>query len=341
MLKEKAATARGNLERAEETARDLETLKKQAREHPAPDAETIQKLEGNRTRAGQARADLEAAAITVMLSPEPGAAVPRLAIDGAPAVEARPAAEETALRRLVRRRAEIAIPGWGRVELARGSDARSLDQIESDLIELDRQFAEGLAPFGVGAGDPTGLDQLRRLAAEKAVRDPELKRKQEEVHRLAPDGLDPLREEAARLEKLLSASDADPGSSRLNENLPAAVDDLEQLAGQLKKDIEDNEKKAGATEGLIAEAEREIDGPSDADSTPVKRRGKADKSKSVVQGLRRQEADAKEARASFDAAAVIHREELGRMLTAEQIEVAIRRAEEALGARAVSLKGQG
>ncbi len=70
-----------------------------------------------------------------------------------------------------------------------------------------------------------------------------------------------------------------------------------------------------------------MDGDPDADSGAVKRGGKADKNKSAVQGLRRQEAGAKEARAGLKATADVHRDDLGRMLTAEQIEVVIRLAE--------------
>ncbi len=334
-LKDKAAAAQDNLKQAEKTTRDLEEMKNQARERPAPEATTIQMLEDNRTKAGQARADLEAAAIALVLSPEPGAAVPSLAIDGAPAAEARPAADETPLRRLVRRRAEIAIPGWGRVELARGSDARSLDHIESDLSELDRQFAEGLAPFGVAAGHPTALDQLRRLAAEKAVRDPELKRMQEDVRRLAPSGLDPLREKAARLEKLLLASDSDPGSSLSSNSLPTSADDLQRLDRQLDEHIQENAEQVSAAEKQVEEAEREINGEPDTDSANIKRGAKADKSQSAMQGLRRQEAVAKETLAGLNATAGVHRDELSRMLTAEQIEGAIGDAEKAL-AKALS-----
>ena len=108
-----------------------------------------------------------------------------------------PVTDETPIRRLVRRQAEIAIPGWGRVEVTRGSDARSLDQIERDLSELDRGFAEVLAPFGLAAGNPTALDQLRRLVAEKNARDPVLRERQDQINRLAPKGLDPLRDQVS------------------------------------------------------------------------------------------------------------------------------------------------
>ena len=211
-LKESVDTARENLRRSEHTLSELEDLKEASRERPAPDAAHIKKLEDNRTKAGQLRAELEAALITLSVVPEPGAAAPRLAIDDTPALVVAAPADGSPIRRSVRRRAEITIPGWGRVELTRGSDARSLDQIEADLGELDRHFADGLAPFGVAAADPMALDQLRGLAADKKVRDPELKRKDEEIARLAPKGLDALREELAQLEKRHQAAESELAS---------------------------------------------------------------------------------------------------------------------------------
>ena len=109
-----------------------------------------------------------------------------------------------------------------------------------------------------------------------------------------------------------------------------AADDLERLSRQLKKDIEDNEKKDSAIAQQVEEAEREIDGEQESDTAVVKRGGKVDKSKGVMQGLRRQEAAAKEALAGLKAIADVHSDELGRMLTVEQIEGAIGDAEKAL-----------
>jgi hypothetical protein len=83
-LKVSLDAARENLRRSEHALSELQDLKKQARERPAPDAAHIKKLEDTRTRAGQLRAELEAALITLSVVPEPGAAAPRLAIDETP-----------------------------------------------------------------------------------------------------------------------------------------------------------------------------------------------------------------------------------------------------------------
>jgi hypothetical protein len=299
-LNEQFKAAREYLRRTEQAAGELEALKKQARERPAPEGAVLQKLEENRATATRLRADLEAAALALTLVPQPGAAIPALGIDGAPGADVTLPNDGSPIRRSVRRRAEITIPGWGSVELTRGSDARSLDQIENDLKQLDHQFAEVLAPFGVAAGDASALDQLRGLAAEKKVRDPELQRKRHELERLAPHGLDPLRQEVARLEKLLLS--AEPPSPTLLAGLPSDAAALEELAARIQNEVNANEKNIAAAQQQIEAREREI------------------------HDLRRQETCAKEKLAAFNATAAGIGKELDRMPTAEKIERAIRDA---------------
>jgi energy-coupling factor transporter ATP-binding protein EcfA2 len=329
-LKEEAKAKRENLRRAEHTASELEELKKQARERPAPDAVTIRKLEQNRASAARLRADLEAAAIALSLVPNPGVATPSLAIDGAQPVEAGPMADGLPILRLVRRRAEIVVPGWGRVELTRGSDARSLDQIEHDLNDLDSQFAEALAPYGVPASDPTALDQLRNLAAEKTVRDPDLKNKQGELDRLARDGLDTLREEVAQIERRQEASESELKSQPEHAELPQDPTELDRLATKLKKDIDANKSDVTALEKEIERLEHEIEGKRDAVPVGGKRSVDRNEDKTTASGLRQKEAVAKERLATLKAKTAALREELKRFPTAERIEAAVREASESL-----------
>ena len=323
--KDQVSTARENLQQAEEAARRLEELKQQARERPAPDAAMLRNLDDNRTHAGKLRADLEAAAIALALVPDPGATVARLTLDGAPEMAAEPPADGTPIRYSVRRRAEIAIPGWGRTELTRGSDARSLDQIEIDLAELDRQFAAALASFGVAAGDPAALHQLRTFAADKKVRDPELKRMQDEIKRLAPKGFDPLREQVAQLEMILHAGDSVAGSPMGSNDFPTTAADLEQLGDQLEGDLGRNASSVRALEQEIGEIEQGIEGAADTHAA-VGTKIKAGTSTMAAPGLRRQEADAKSKLTTLEATAAVLREQLGRLLTAEQIDQAIQEA---------------
>jgi hypothetical protein len=337
-LKEQLQSARENLRRAELTTGDLEDLKKEARERPAPDASGLKKLEDNRARANLLRADVEAAAIALTLVPDLAAATACLAIDGAPAVEANPAANGFPIRCSVRRQAEIVIPGWGRAELMRGSDARSLDQVEGDLNELDRQFAEELAPFGLVADDPTTLDQLRSLAAHKRMRDPEMRQMQEEINRLAPRGVDSLRQEVCRLEQLLGAKERADATPPDSNGFPANGADLEQLADQLNADIRMNDDEMSALQGQVQDIEWEIDGAPDGDLVGARMKLKPAGSPNGRLGLRAQDAAAKEQRVALEAAADVRRAELDRLLTAEQIERAIQEAEQAVSEARIELE---
>ena len=329
-LEEQAKAKRENLRRAERTAGELEELKRQARERPAPVAATIRELELNRASSARLRAELEAAAIALSLVPNPGAATPSLTIDGAQPVEAGPMAGGLPIVRLVRRRAEIVVPGWGRIELNRGSDARSLDQIEHALNDLESQFAEALAPYGVPAGDPTALDQIRNLAAEKKVRDPDLKNKQDEFDHLAPNGLDSLREEIARIEKRREASGSEIESQPGHAELSQDPTDLDRLATRLKKDIDANESDVNALKQDIEGLEREIEGQRTAVPVGGKRSADRDEHNTVALGLRQKEAAAKERLAMLNAKTAALREELERFPTAEQIEATVREASETL-----------
>ncbi len=241
--------------RAEAVVGELEILKENARARPAPDEATVKKLEENRQRAGRARAELEAAAIGLSLIPLSGAAALELTLDGGP-TEHVGNADGTPIRRSIRRRAEIAIPGWGRAELIRGSDARSLDQVENELQVLEQEFADGLAPFGLAGADSAALDQMRGLAAEKKIRAPELARKQEEAKRLAPKGIDPFREEVAQLDNLVQASKSAPfGQDSLLE-----ADALRELTAKVTDEMAQTEGQQKTLEQQIDSLERELDG---------------------------------------------------------------------------------
>ncbi len=306
---EKLDHARRDLQRVEALVAELEELKRQERERPAPDAAAIKKLAENRTIAGQLRSKLEAAAMTLAIEPQPGAAPSSLAIDGGMPVEPAPTAG-TPNRFTVRRHAELTIPGWGRVKVTQGSDARSLDQLESDVEKVERAFAEAVAPYGSAAADPTALDQLRGRLAEKNVRIPRLKQVAEEVNRQAPKGLEVLREEVARLGKLITASNTpQPDTVTLAE--------LEHLAGRLKLDLQQQSASCGSLEKQIEQLQREIDG---------------------VPGLRREASEVRDRLIGQRALAEFARAELEKMPTSAQIDADIAAANAALATAKTALE---
>jgi hypothetical protein len=255
------------------------------------------------------------------LNIDPGAAPPLLGIDGGLPGKATIGDESAPVRYAIRRRAEIVIEGWGRAELTRGSDARSLDQIEADLRELDEDFAEKIAPFGIASADPSAMDQLRGLAADKRAREPELKAKKDEIDRLAPNGLDALRHELAKLEKRHQASEAELSLQLPRADLPADTAEIERAERALRDQISANKKLTDARQKELDELEREIDGSAQVGSSPAKRTPAAP-------GLRQKASDARERLATLTAAAI--REELDRFATADEIETAIVKANNAL-----------
>src|SRR5262249_25842754 len=144
---------------------------------------------------------------------------------------------------------------------------------------------------------------------------------------LAPDGLDPLRQEVTRLEKLRQASESDVVSQSGRTQLPAEAAQLERLAGQLRKVIEENEAKIDALNLEVEGLEREIEGRTQAGPTVSNKSAKAEKSKVAAPGLRRQEAAAKDQFTTLNATAEVHRISLTRLPTAEQLARATQDAE--------------
>jgi hypothetical protein len=288
-LEEQIKTARDRLANGLEAHNRLEELKQQARDRPCPDPAAVEQLELNRHDANRRRADLEAAAIRLTLYPEPGVRFPHLVIDGIPTRAVDTPADCQPTWHSIRRCAEVTIPGWGRAELVRGSDVRTLDQIEKDLNELDRSFAEELAPFGIASGDPSALDQLRRLVAEREVREPELVRRCGELNRLAPNGLDELRREVAELENRRLAWYAEPASSPLPGPLYPNPGSLDDLACELTTEIEAHQITAAALELEMQELESLIEGPSEPVRGVGKQADEGNKRHAAAAGLRRQE----------------------------------------------------
>jgi len=317
-LKEQLRSLRHNLEQADIATTEHEDLNRQARDRPAPDLTILKKLEENRKKAANLRADLEAAAISLTILPGPGAPAPRLAIDDSPEAEAEWSADGSPFQRSVRRHAAIVWPGWGRLQLGRGSDVRSLDQLEADLAEFDRAFRTEIAQFRMTASDPAALEDLRERVAEKKVRDPQLVRKQDEIRRLAPHGLDALRQEVQRLENSLFANEISPASAAAGVDFPQDAPALEKLAARLKQEIDANSNASNIIQGQIAELEQQIEGD------PMV------KSNSAVVGLRQQEADFQNKLATLDATAKVLGGVVDRMLSAAEMEQSVREADQAL-----------
>ncbi len=313
--------AKAALAAAEQVSGVYHHLKQESLKLAAPDESTMNALEENHSRATKLRADLDAAAIVVTLTPDNGAAAPRLTIDGKEISGAQTNTAE--LEHSVRRHADVLIPGWGRLKVARGSDTRSLEQIEAALCECDRVFAAAIGPFGIASSDPTALDHLKRLVANKKAREPEIQRVEQELKHLAPAGIDVLREEAARRERLLQARDAAGTQKTEVPDLPATKSELDRLSQQLKEEMDQLQVAGNLVEAEIQRLEQSIEGDGDPASK---------KARTGVPGLRRQEAVARERLIALTATAGSVQSELDRMLTPEQIDEETRLAEDSVAA---------
>src|SRR5205814_1861243 len=133
-------------------------------------------------------------------------------------------------------------------------------QIEHETKQLEGNCDDALAPFGIAAGDATALEQLHRLAAEKKVRDPEIKRKREDFHHTAPEGVDRLRHQIAELENLCHASESDLARRPQNSILNVAEAELDRLAATAKQELVSNQNTSTAVQLEIEGLEAAVEG---------------------------------------------------------------------------------
>jgi len=281
------------LKRAEELHQELVLLKDLDLREPAPDKKTLDELTANRTEVRKLEADLRAAAMVMNIVAEPGSSA---------AVEVDGVIETSGTKTWpVRRRAEVKIAGWGRIEIARGSDARGLDEVENDLEEHNRLFREKIAVYGLSGQDPAALDVLQKRLATRAIRAADRTRIEKDLKRLAPKAVEALRTEVAGLSTLIETLQKDfAGSPRLADPKGQA-DILREQFKKLEAEIEASTRAETETTLRI-------------DAKPA--------------GLRIQASQAQNDLATAEATARIRHENVERLPTHEQTSVALAAAEQ-------------
>jgi hypothetical protein len=282
--------AREEVRKAVETASEIEETEKRLVEQPAPDDKTLKTLEENRSEAVRLRAMLDAASMQLSLFPDRGATAARLTRDGEAPEDLLASGEPTS--RGVRRKAELFIAGWGRIEMSRGIESTNLDSNEESLRCCDVDFANAMAPFGISALDPTSLDKLRDRVAELRAQRPELDKKKKAFKRLAPNGLDVLQRRVVELQTRLAGVAATASSEP--QTLSADASELDRLADDLSRRTRVNEDE-------IKTAEKDI-----ANTT------------TAISDAQKEETAAKEALAAATATARTTREQLDRLPTEER-----------------------
>ncbi|MGO9597768.1 MAG: AAA family ATPase [Isosphaeraceae bacterium] len=299
---EKLTAARDALQRAQGIAQAVATIKTYLVQNPVPDKKKEEELKANRQKIIQLQADCDAASMMLRLVPAEGARPAQLALDGAP-IRLVPSSP-TPPAYPVRRKAELLIPDWGRVELSRGTSSGDLDQIEADLRQCHEAYSAALALAGIAANDPDAFEQLLRRIAEHDLKSNELQTQEQELKKFAPEGLDPLQRKVLELEtklKDVAATDSDEKNP-----LPDERNGLEKLRTDLNVGI-------GELNGQIASLEADLENL-EAKLT----HGRAD----VM--------SAKERLAGFEATANSRQEELGRLPSEEQIASRVDRAQRSL-----------
>ena len=301
-LEDKLAAAQRAFERARAISEEIAQIERYLASHRAPDDGTLDALKVNRQRWLRLRAERQAASMDLSLIPHEDASNAQLAIDGDP-LQNLPVSDAP-IHRAVRRRAELIIDGWGRVELSRGTGSGDLDQIERELSSLDESFADAVAPLGISPSDPQALDKLMDRASEHRLRKPALAKHEKEVKQLAPKGLEPLQLNVVELRTKLEDIKATEAAGL--EQVAVEQCGLEKLTANLKLQLSSKDESIKALEDDDNKTEREL----------------------VLE--RQAETSAKEALAGCKAKANSTREELDRLRSKEGI---TQRVEDASRAR--------
>ena len=262
--------ARAELERAESITREIDSTKNFLTHNPVPEKKGLDELKANHLRIFKLKAARDAASMTLRIVPQTGAPAAQLALDGEPprSLPGSPAP----LGFSVRRQAELEIPGWGRVELGRGTGGGSLDQIERDLIACEHFHDSELASYGIAADEPDAFDQLLRQVADHESKNKELLAREKEFKKSFPKGIEPLRRRVLGLEtKLKDDSKIGPeevgampedrdGLDRLQANLGSEVSILSARILSLEKDLEAVDANSSRGQAEVANAKERLAG---------------------------------------------------------------------------------
>ena len=189
-LSDQLTVAERDYQRASGIANDVAEIEKYLTDHPAPDEQTLIDLKDNRQRATRLRADYEAASMNLILCAKIGALQAQLIVDGA--VARGTPTSGASLQCAVRRKAQLVINDWGRIEFSRGTASDDLDHIEEELHKCNTEFANTVTPLGVTANSLQALDDLMERAAEHRQRRPALAKQKKEFKQLAGKGLEQM-----------------------------------------------------------------------------------------------------------------------------------------------------
>ena len=251
---DRVADARSDMERAKRVEAEIAGIKRFLLENPGPEQGQLDQLKDLYHQILHLRSDRDAASMTLIIVPEKGAGSTHLILDGEPPRQISSTASPQS--HSVRRRAELNIQNWGRLELARGSSKSDFDEIEAELEKCQSEFAEGVVAFGIAPTDADPLSDLMRRHAELGLKNEELRAKQGELKSIAPKGIEPLHKKVLELEGKLGGSAASPEHD--SDSLPIDRADLEDLKTEADHKIALIDGQIAVFEQAIEDAESEL-----------------------------------------------------------------------------------
>jgi predicted nucleic acid-binding Zn-ribbon protein len=294
--------AQKEVEDAQSLAAAISEIKNYIADNPAPDKVTLNGMKEVYNGILGLRAERNAASMTLTVVRNAGAAPAQLAVDGAPVPPLTDSHGSSPIS--VRRKAELRIPAWGRVEFSRELGSGDVDQIETSLAQRERDFANEVVRFGIAATDSDALDQVLSRSAEIALKSDELRQKEDELKERAPRGLEHIQRKVTVLKAKLK--DAALVESETLDLLASDSESLKTLKAELDSQIASVDSQISSLEEHIESAESDL--------------GNA----------RTGVTNAKEELAGFEATAKALRDELARLRTEARIAQRVGDAEQDL-----------
>ncbi|MDW8222991.1 MAG: SMC family ATPase [Gemmatales bacterium] len=235
---------------AQEIAQRIEQLEKEQQQCPTLSPEALEAVKKSYNRLVTLRAELAAASLKLRLTPQPGTEA-EVTLDAGHAQHIQGGGEAAELA--FRRTAQVSIPGWGLIEVRRGTLAGQLDNLEQELRREEQAFADAVAPLRINPNDADALDQVLRRDAEWHMRKKELQNLKKELKKLAPAGLELLQQREIELRARLAAKK--PGLAMdSRDKLHEHQRQTEKQRAELEQFITDLEAQNKTVEQQLAEA---------------------------------------------------------------------------------------
>ncbi len=241
----------------------------------APDKKQLDAIKKRLNRLVELDADLKAGQLSLVVSPTmPGTVSLQVDRQAEEAVALTPG---EAVKRAVRQRVRVGIAEFGTVELVRGTEDKSVEQLAAERERLGGELSRLLAGWGVAELEwPEVVPELTRRTTERATVVDEVQKHREKLSELAPDGKGGLERATGALGKeranllrshpdlrtwkpsrasLTKGQSEFEGEERERQEALRVARDEEEAA---RAAMGEAEKKAKAAEARVAEAKTEL-----------------------------------------------------------------------------------